>query len=475
MFSSRFPPHDLAPGRRSPARPRPRPTGAGVRRRARRRPRRAGRRRGFGAGPRGGCADTPGADRSHPLQPGRAPLAGDGCRLVPHRFARRRLERLASCAARGRGRSGSGQRRESRPARLEDREPVLDRPCDADPVPDPGRVARLRAFFLWSAPRAIPRRSSPGRSGPAADPDAEAVGRRRVDRARIALLLVAACVLRRPPHRGHEADSPSQSAAVVRGVLSTTCARTAGTTSATTSSSTASARSSRAAAGGITRNVIGAHAQGFNTGSVGVAILGTYTSASITPAARDALTNLLAWRLDLAHVDPVSRLVRASGGNDKYPAGTPVTLAAVSGHRDTGNTSCPGTALYAALGSLAGDVLARGGPKIVDPRVQGSLGGSDPLHRAPHGGAPVDGDRPERRRHAGRLGRRHGHEGGLDLGRDDGSRRPLHVLDRRGAGRAARAGTGRTARCRSSSPAFRSRPAWSRRTATGWETRPRSA
>ena len=31
--------------------------------------------------------------------------------------------------------------------------------------------------------------------------------------------------------------------------------------------------------GGIDRNVIGAHAQGFNTGSVGVALIGNYQSA----------------------------------------------------------------------------------------------------------------------------------------------------------------------------------------------------
>ena len=37
--------------------------------------------------------------------------------------------------------------------------------------------------------------------------------------------------------------------------------------------------------GGIERNVVGAHAQGFNTGSVGVALLGTYTSKAPSRAA----------------------------------------------------------------------------------------------------------------------------------------------------------------------------------------------
>src|SRR5436189_120669 len=88
--------------------------------------------------------------------------------------------------------------------------------------------------------------------------------------------------------------------------------------------------------GGIDKNVIGAHAEGFNTGSFGVALLGTYTSAAPPAVAQTALENLLAWRLDVAHVDALSTVTVASGGNPKYPAGVPVALRAVSGHRDTG-------------------------------------------------------------------------------------------------------------------------------------------
>ena len=57
--------------------------------------------------------------------------------------------------------------------------------------------------------------------------------------------------------------------------------------------------------GGIDRNVIGAHAQGFNTGTVGVALIGNFTAATPTQAQQAALVRLLAWRLDVAHVDPL--------------------------------------------------------------------------------------------------------------------------------------------------------------------------
>ena len=127
--------------------------------------------------------------------------------------------------------------------------------------------------------------------------------------------------------------------------------------------------------GGVDKNVIGAHAEGFNTGSFGVALLGTYASAAPSAAAKAALASLLAWRLDVAHVDPVANVTFSSGGNGRFPLGTPVFLRVVSGHKDTGFTTCPGPALYAQLGALARQAAATGLPKLYAPVVQGQLGG----------------------------------------------------------------------------------------------------
>ncbi len=122
--------------------------------------------------------------------------------------------------------------------------------------------------------------------------------------------------------------------------------------------------------GGVDRNVIGAHALGFNTGSVGIALLGTYGSTKPSQAAQDAIAKLIAWRLDLAHVDPTSFVNVISGGSEKYASGIPVLLSAVSGHRDTGLTECPGNALYARLGAIAASARSLGGLKIFDPEAE---------------------------------------------------------------------------------------------------------
>jgi N-acetylmuramoyl-L-alanine amidase/FlgD Ig-like domain len=121
--------------------------------------------------------------------------------------------------------------------------------------------------------------------------------------------------------------------------------------------------------GGVDKPVIGAHAEGFNTGSVGVAVLGDYTTKTLPPAAKTALEQVLAWRLDLAHVDPLSTFQWLSGGNPRFPKGVPVFMRAIAGHRDTGFTDCPGNALYAELPQIAKEVAALGGPKIYAPAV----------------------------------------------------------------------------------------------------------
>ena len=52
-----------------------------------------------------------------------------------------------------------------------------------------------------------------------------------------------------------------------------------------------------------------------------------------------------------------------------------MTLRAVSGHRDTGSTSCPGTYLYSQLDAIAAAAERMGLPKLYAPVVRGKIGG----------------------------------------------------------------------------------------------------
>ena len=121
--------------------------------------------------------------------------------------------------------------------------------------------------------------------------------------------------------------------------------------------------------GGIDQPVIGAHAMGFNTGSTGVAALGTFTSTKAPAKMLRAFKRLLAWRLDVAHVRPSGKavMVSAGGSAQKFKKGQQVTLPAISGHRHTGYTTCPGGFLFRKLGPIRRAAETRGLPKIWNP------------------------------------------------------------------------------------------------------------
>jgi hypothetical protein len=128
--------------------------------------------------------------------------------------------------------------------------------------------------------------------------------------------------------------------------------------------------------GGISRNVVGAHARGFNTGSFGIAYLGDFETVDPAQAGLDALARTIAWKLDVAHVDPLGTVDAISGGNERFAPGVPVFLRVVSGHRDTGATTCPGERLYERLFDVASAAATIGLPKIYEPRADGALGGA---------------------------------------------------------------------------------------------------
>jgi hypothetical protein len=104
-------------------------------------------------------------------------------------------------------------------------------------------------------------------------------------------------------------------------------------------------------AGGINNAVVGAHAAGFNTGSVGVAVMGNYVNVSSTTAARESVASVIGYRLHQYGVSPTGRVQLTSGGSSTIPAGTVVDLPRVVGHRDVGATACPGS-LYGNLGTI---------------------------------------------------------------------------------------------------------------------------
>jgi hypothetical protein len=90
-------------------------------------------------------------------------------------------------------------------------------------------------------------------------------------------------------------------------------------------------------------------------GSQGFALLcsliGNHAEAEVTPDARQALTQLLAWLGATYAVDttPGATVTFTSRGSNRWPAGTEVEARTISGHREMSTTSCPGDLAFALL------------------------------------------------------------------------------------------------------------------------------
>jgi hypothetical protein len=113
--------------------------------------------------------------------------------------------------------------------------------------------------------------------------------------------------------------------------------------------------------GGLRKAVAGAHAQGFNAQTTGVAVLGTHTKLPITPESKGALISFLAWKLAVhrSTAQGHTRMISAGGAASRYPAGRRVRTKKVIGHGTLGLTACPGAALAADIRQLRRAVQER--------------------------------------------------------------------------------------------------------------------
>ncbi len=94
-------------------------------------------------------------------------------------------------------------------------------------------------------------------------------------------------------------------------------------------------------------NIIGAHFCAQNSGTMGVAMIGNFTSSTPTTAAKNTLVELLGWRACDLGISPTT---------SSYHSGSGVTLNHIAGHRADCSTSCPGTQFYNTFPTLRSDV-----------------------------------------------------------------------------------------------------------------------
>lgn len=145
--------------------------------------------------------------------------------------------------------------------------------------------------------------------------------------------------------------------------------------------------------GSIDVPVVGGHAKGFNTGTVGVAMLGQHhasarpTATSPTTDAVDGVAAVARWKLERHGVDPAGMTWLRNRSSSE-----PLRLApnawhyvpTVLGHRDLGVTSCPGSLGIDVVRALPDRIAAR---RDVDPPYAFRV---DRAHTHGHGFAVAD-------------------------------------------------------------------------------------
>lgn len=105
------------------------------------------------------------------------------------------------------------------------------------------------------------------------------------------------------------------------------------------------------------RAVAGAHVSGYNSGSVGISVMGNFSRMKPPPAVRQSLAELLAWEADRHDLDPLARHTYVNP-----ESGARRKLMVISGHRAAGSTECPGNFLANVLGGVRRDTAAVMGP-----------------------------------------------------------------------------------------------------------------
>ena len=86
------------------------------------------------------------------------------------------------------------------------------------------------------------------------------------------------------------------------------------------------------------QRVTGAHALGFNTGSVGISVLGNYNDLGVTGSTIESIKQLSGYVAARHGIDPTDSEWFVDGNYSN-----------ILGHRDVGSTSCPGTNLYSQI------------------------------------------------------------------------------------------------------------------------------
>ena len=109
------------------------------------------------------------------------------------------------------------------------------------------------------------------------------------------------------------------------------------------------------------RMSIGAHARGVNTGTMGISMMGDYSTVSPSDAQLSSVGKMAGWFLKRAGISDVTGWADLHvWTTERYQAGSTISMPRILGHRDVGYTTCPGNVGYSKLGAIRAIAKAQG-------------------------------------------------------------------------------------------------------------------
>jgi hypothetical protein len=114
----------------------------------------------------------------------------------------------------------------------------------------------------------------------------------------------------------------------------------------------------RAGSTDTTKDAVGFH-DAANYGSMGVSVLGTYSTVAPTAAAQASLVNVLAWKAQQRGIDPLGKAYYEGCAKSSYCFAhkTGAVVPTLAGHRQVMATACPGDAFMTIMPSIRQRVI----------------------------------------------------------------------------------------------------------------------
>ncbi|UJP39534.1 cell wall-binding repeat-containing protein [Cellulomonas palmilytica] len=125
--------------------------------------------------------------------------------------------------------------------------------------------------------------------------------------------------------------------------------------------------------GSLDKVPLGVHSGGFNTNTIGIAIIGEFTSKVPSTTILRAVAQVASWKLASYGRDPLGTTVLTARSGSTHPKRKPGwrgSLPVVMGHRDVASTACPGQMVYnrlATIRSYAADQVDRVASRVATP------------------------------------------------------------------------------------------------------------